>query len=95
MKAVTLALLLALVSTSARADDTPRLVPADAVCYSPEERANIAKALTGKDARIKSLEEAPQGVPVGYVVLGLVVAVLAVGAGTAAGYAAGKSAPPE
>lgn len=82
MKALALASLLVLPSLARAADDAP-LLPVDVRCYTPEERANIAKALVAKDARIKSLE-ADAGLPVG-VVVALVVAGVVLGAGATAG----------
>jgi hypothetical protein len=79
MKAFALASLLVLPSLARAADDAPLLSP-DVRCYSAEERANIAKAIVSKDARIKSLE-ADAGLPVG-VVVALVVAGVVLG-GTA------------
>ena len=92
MKAAALVVLLGLtyVPRSYAADDAPVASELTPRCYSAEERANIAKALVSKDARIKSLE-ADAGVPMGLVVA-LVVAGVALGAGATVGglAAAGK-----
>jgi TRAP-type uncharacterized transport system fused permease subunit len=84
MKAAALVVLLSLayVPRSYAADDAPLLL-VDVKCYTPDERANIAKAIVSKDARIKSLE-ADAGVPVG-VVVALVVAGVVLGAGATVG----------
>lgn len=91
MKVLALVVLmgLAYVPRAYAADDAP-LLPVDVKCYTPEERANIAKAIVSKDARIKSLE-ADAGIPIG-VVVALVVAGVVLGAGATAGglAAAGK-----
>jgi hypothetical protein len=89
VKALALASLLVLPSLARAADDAP-LLPPDVRCYSADERANIAKALVAKDARIKSLE-ADAGVPVG-IVVALVVAGVVLGgaAGVGATLAATK-----
>lgn len=68
------------------------LLSPDALCLDKAEQLQLAKRLESDKARIKALEEAPQGVPVVAVVVGLVVAVLGVGAAAAGGYAAGKAA---
>ena len=92
MKAVALVVLLGLayVPKAHAADDAPLASELTPRCYSAEERANIAKTIVSKDARIKSLE-ADAGVPVGLVVA-LVVAGVVLGAGaTVGGFAvAGK-----
>ena len=89
MKALALASLLMLPSLARAADDAP-LLPVDVRCYTPEERANIARALVSKDARIKSLEaDAGLSVPLAVV---LIVSGIVLGAGATAGglAAAGK-----
>ena len=84
MKALALASLLMLPSLARAADDAP-LLPVDVRCYTPEERANIAKALGSKDARIKVLE-AEAGLPVG-VAVALIVAGVVLGGAAGAGVA--------
>lgn len=89
MKALALASLLVLPSLARAADDAP-LLPPDVRCYSADERANIAKTLVAKDARIKSLEaDAGLSVPLAVV---LIVSGVVLGAGATAGglAAAGK-----
>jgi hypothetical protein len=89
VKAAALMVLLSLayVPRSFAADDAPLASELTPRCYSAEERANIAKAIVSRDARIKSLE-ADAGVPVG-VVVALVVAGVVLGAGaTVGGFAA-------
>jgi hypothetical protein len=89
VKALALASLLVLPSLARAADDAP-LLPPDVRCYSADERANIAKALVAKDARIKSLEaDAGLSVPLAVV---LIVSGVVLGAGATAGglAAAGK-----
>jgi hypothetical protein len=91
MKAAALVVLmgLAYVPRAYAADDAP-LLPPDVRCYSADERANIAKALVAKDARIKSLEaDAGLSVPLAVV---LIVSGVVLGAGATAGglAAAGK-----
>jgi len=83
MKAAALVALLLLPSLARAADDAPLAVVTEPRCYSEAERANIAKALVSKDARIKSLE-ADAGVPVG-VVVALVVAGIVLGGAAGAG----------
>jgi hypothetical protein len=91
VKALALVALLTLPSLARAADDAPLVVlsPVER-CYTPDERANIAKAIVSRDARIKSLE-ADAGLPVG-VVVALVVAGVVLGGGATAGglAAAGK-----
>lgn len=82
MRALVLVALLALPSLARAADDAP-LLPPDVRCYTSEERANIAKALVAKDARIKSLE-ADAGLPTG-VVVALVVAGVVLGGAAGVG----------
>lgn len=89
MKALALASLLVLPSLARAADDAP-LLPPDVRCYSADERANVARALVAKDARIKSLEaDAGLSVPLAVV---LIVSGVVLGAGATAGglAAAGK-----
>jgi hypothetical protein len=85
MKAAALVVLLGLAYAprSYAADDAPLAVTVEPKCYSETERANIAKALVSKDARIKSLE-ADAGLPVG-VVVALVVAGVVLGGAAGAG----------
>lgn len=94
MKALALVVLVSLgyVPKAYASDDAPlasELVPR---CYSAEERANIAKALVGKDARIKSLEADAGKVPVVPLVL---TAALALGAGFAIGFGVSKATTPK
>jgi hypothetical protein len=89
VKALALASLLVLPSLARAADDAP-LLPPDVRCYSADERANVARALVAKDARIKSLEaDAGLSVPLAVV---LIVSGVVLGAGATAGglAAAGK-----
>ena len=84
MRAIALVVLMSLayVPRSYAADDAPLVDPVER-CYTPEQRANIAKVIVGQDARIKSLEADAgkiQPVPL------IVTAVLAIGAGFAIGF---------
>ena len=85
MKALALASLLMLPSLARAADDAPVVLSPVERCYSAEERANIARAIVSRDARIKSLE-ADAGLPVG-VVVALVVAGVVLGGAAGAGVA--------
>jgi hypothetical protein len=92
MKAAALVVLmgLAYIPRAYAADDAPVASELTPRCYSAEERANIAKALVAKDARIKSLEaDAGLSVPLAVV---LIVSGVVLGAGATAGglAAAGK-----
>jgi hypothetical protein len=84
VKAATLVVLLSLayVPRGFAADDAP-LLPPEVKCYTSDERANIAKALVSKDAKIKSLE-ADAGLPTG-VVVALVVAGVVLGGAAGVG----------
>lgn len=86
MRAALLVALLSLgyIPRAYAADDAPVIEEATGLrCYTPEQRANIAKALSAAEARAASLEKDAGKVPV----LPLVVtAVLAIGAGFALGF---------
>ena len=88
--------LIALVSLGyiprAYAVDAPRTPDLAPRCYSPEERANIAKVILGQDARIKSLEADAGKIPV---VPLIVTAALAIGAGFAIGFGVSKATAPK
>lgn len=92
MKAALLLVLLSLGHIPrARADEpvASALVPR---CYSAEERVNIAKVITGQDARIKSLEADAGKVPV---VPLIVTAAIALAAGFAAGFGVKSATQPK
>lgn len=93
MKAVALLVLLSLgyVPRSYAADDAPLADPVER-CYTPEQRANIAKVIVGQDARIKSLEADAGKVAVVPLV---VTAVLAIGAGFALGFGVARATAPK
>ena len=95
MRALALALLVSLgyVPRSYAADDAPLVEQATGLkCYDAQQRANIAAVIVGKDARIASLEADAGKVPVVPLV---VTAVLAIGAGFAAGFAVSKATQPK
>lgn len=91
MKALALVVLMGLphIPRAYAADDAPVASELTPRCYSAEERANIAAALVGKDARIRSLEADAGRVPVLPLVL---VGVLSIGAGFAIGFGVAKAA---
>lgn len=88
MKAIALVVLLSFVAQAA--DDAPLVTPAavlDAKCYTADERANVAKAIVSRDARILELE-ANIGTPLPVLVLAIALGVVAGGAiGAGVGYA--------
>lgn len=94
MKAVLLVVLMGLsyVPRAYAADDAPVASEPTPRCYSAEERANIAKALVGKDARIKSLEDDAGKIPVLPLVL---VGVLSIASGFAIGFGVAKATAPK
>ena len=87
MKTLALVALLTLPSLARAADDAPLAVAVEPKCYDATERANIAKAIVSRDARIQSLE-ADAGLPTGIVVALVVAGVVLGGAATAGGLAA-------
>jgi hypothetical protein len=92
VKAFALLAILALtyVPRSYAADDAP--VATDLRCYSAEQRANIARALSSAEARAASLEkDAGKVAPLPIVI----TAVLAIGAGFALGFGVAKSTAPK
>jgi hypothetical protein len=91
VKAFALLAILALtyVPKAYAADDAP--LATDLRCYSPEQRANLARALSSAEARAASLEkDAGKVAPLPLVV----TAVLAIGAGFALGFGVSKATGP-
>ena len=90
MRALALLLSLALALPAAAAEDAPLLAPEvpGAVCYSPEQRLNIARALTDLRIENEKKEEALKASPPWLLVV--VVGVVALGAGGALGYYAAR-----
>lgn len=75
------------------ADDAPLIEEATGLrCYTPEQRANIAAALEGERARVKSLE-ADAGKP--NVVVLVLVGALGLVAGGAIGFGVAKATAPK
>jgi len=74
------------------ADDAPLVEQAAGLkCYDAEQRANIARALSSAEARAASLEkDAGKVAPLPLVIVGL----LALGAGFAAGVGVAKATAP-
>jgi hypothetical protein len=102
VKALALALAVALAAPAA-AQDVPLLTPVvpavggtltpDArLCLESAEQVTLARRLEADKATIASLKAAPQGLPVGLVVL---IAVGAVLAGGAAGYGVAVATAPK
>jgi len=83
--------MLGYVPRSYAADDAP-LVAEDPKCFDAQQRANIAAVITGKDARIASLEKDAGKVPP---VPLIVTALIALGAGFAAGFGARTATAPK
>lgn len=94
-----LILSLALCAAPAFAQSVPSDVPdvggdltEQGLCLTPAETLTLAQRLEADKATIVSLKAAPQGVPTHLVVIGAIVAVVAVGAASAIGYGLGERA---
>lgn len=93
MRVLALALALLVSSYGHAADDAPLASELTPRCYSAEERANIARAITGLDAENTALKaRVNASVPV---VLVVVVGVVAAGLGAAAGYGISRATAPK
>ena len=94
MKAAALVLALLLSIPARAADDAPLACVAPSRCVTVEQQASAVRVVEGLKAENKVLKEAPpEGVPLGVVIAGAIVAVLAIGAATVGGYEAGRAAP--
>lgn len=95
MKALALVALVMLgyAPRSYAADDAPLVEQATGLrCYDAEQRANIARALSSAEARAASLEKDAGKVPP---VPLIVTALIALGAGFAAGFGVAKATAPK
>lgn len=91
MRAIALLVMLSLAPRAYGADDAPVLEPVER-CYTPEQRANIARTIVGQDARIKSLEaDAGKVQPVPLIV----TAALAIAAGFGIGFGVALATAPK
>lgn len=75
--------------------DVGGTLTAQELCLTPTETMTLARRLEADRATIVALKAAPQGVPLAAVIVGAVVAAVAVGAAAWGGYEAGKATQPK